>query len=227
MCERQATVKATVDCVLWQIEQTQFRTMLANLQQSTYFSFYWRYKIFVQFVETRSISNIDEWKLFLKTTAEKTAVKELLKTNPLFQTLNQFELTTLVDAMHESPLNYDSGSTAVRQGEDTTGVDEEGSDIKKGCFIIASGTCIATITENGEERVVKRYEKGEHFGELALITDAPTRRATVKCTSDCQFYYISKEKFESLVGPVKEILGRDKDKYKPFAEGDKMEPNGK
>ena len=34
----------------------------------------------------------------------------LLLTNPLFKTLNQFELTTMVDAMHEAPLSYDDGS---------------------------------------------------------------------------------------------------------------------
>lgn len=192
MCERQATVKSTIDCDLWQIEQTQFRTMLANLQQT-----------------------------------EKTAVKDLLKTNPLFQTLNQFELTTLVDAMHESPLTYSDGATVIRQGEDVTGTDEEGAEgQKKGCFIVATGTCEAMLKEGEEERVVKRYTCGEHFGELALITDEPTRRATVKCTSDCEFYYISKEKFESLVGPVKEILGRDKDKYKTFEEGEATCTNG-
>ena len=61
-------------------------------------------------------------------------------------------------------LEYKTGDFIIREGE-------EGSIL----YLIAEGTAIATKTlEAGKAPVeVKKYEKGDYFGEMALLKNEP------------------------------------------------------
>ena len=59
------------------------------------------------------------------------------------------------------------------------------------------------------------FVTGEYFGELALISGEP-RYATMKAKGVAVCVSIEKVAFESLHGPVKEILKRNADNYKKY-----------
>merc|ERR1711879_1094518 len=103
---------------------------------------------------------------------------------------------------------FDAGEDIITQGE-------SGDKF----FIIEDGTCSAFIKGESGEKEVKKYEKqGEYFGELALLTDNP-RKASIRATGEgCSVLALSKEDFTSILGPIKDILRKDADKYPQYAE---------
>jgi CRP-like cAMP-binding protein len=89
-------------------------------------------------------------------------VIEQLQRVPLFSDLNQRQLKRVSRDFRDR--GFKAGTSIVRQGE-MSGV---------GFFIISEGE--ASVIVDGRE--VARLGPGEHFGELALISEA-TRTATV------------------------------------------------
>lgn len=75
-------------------------------------------------------------------------------------------------------------------------------------YILESGDAKATITTDGDTGVLAKHytQPGDYFGELALILASP-RKATV-CAGDqgCVVLYVSKEKFDRVLGPIKHRL---------------------
>ena len=63
-----------------------------------------------------------------------------------------------------------------------------------GFFIIRDGEAIVTV--GGNE--VRRLHAGDHFGEIALITEGP-RTATVTAASSCKCYGLTPWEFRPLV----------------------------
>jgi cAMP-dependent protein kinase regulator len=124
---------------------------------------------------------------------------------PIFKALNHFELAKLADIM-ESTL-FDEGEVIIQQG--TPG----------DCFfLLEDGTCSAFIAGEQGEVMVKEYtERGDYFGELALITNE-ARKASVRATGDgCMVVSLSKEHFTNVLGPIVEILKRQADLYPQYA----------
>jgi cAMP-dependent protein kinase regulator len=61
------------------------------------------------------------------------------------------------------------------------------------------------------------YDKGEYFGELALLdSEKGTRKATVKAETDLILMSIDKEGFTRILGPIEDILKRNMSKYQKF-----------
>nr|O42794.1 RecName: Full=cAMP-dependent protein kinase regulatory subunit; Short=PKA regulatory subunit [Colletotrichum trifolii]AAC04356.1 cAMP-dependent protein kinase regulatory subunit [Colletotrichum trifolii] len=56
---------------------------------------------------------------------------------------------------------------------------------------------------------VKHYSKGDFFGELALLNDAP-RAASIVATTDVKVASLGKSAFQRLLGPVEGIMRRTK-----------------
>ena len=46
---------------------------------------------------------------------------------------------------------------------------------------------------------VKELERGDVFGEIALVTKSK-RTATIVCSSDCDFLTLTKQGFDSILG---------------------------
>ena len=87
---------------------------------------------------------------------------EVLKTVPLFGGLSQRQLKRLARDFREREIK--SGTSVMREGE-MTGIS---------FFVIVDGT--ATVSLDGTE--VRQLGPGDHFGELALISEN-VRSATV------------------------------------------------
>jgi cAMP-dependent protein kinase regulator len=125
----------------------------------------------------------------------------------LLKSLNHFELSRLADVLEQ--LLLDPDEELVRQGE------------AGNCFyILEDGEVSAFITGDFGEKEVKRYDKvGDYFGEIALLSDAP-RAATIRATGPegAAVVKLSKEDFNSLLGPIEDILREHIDQYPHYAD---------
>jgi len=120
------------------------------------------------------------------------------------KTLNHFELAKLSELMESDC--FDDGEDIITQGE-------AGDKF----FIIEDGTASAYISGPDGEKRVKSYEKGEYFGEIALLKNEP-RKATVRATGQgAVVVSLSKEDFTNMLGPIQDILNKHIDKYPQYA----------
>merc|ERR550514_1551019 len=115
---------------------------------------------------------------------------------PILKTLNHYELSRLSELM-EAEL-FETGEEVITQGE-------EGDKF----YILEEGEARAYISGESGEVEVKVYSKpGDYFGEIALLTNAP-RKATIRATMDSQIHAISKEDFDLVIGPIKNLLQKE------------------
>jgi cAMP-dependent protein kinase regulator len=119
----------------------------------------------------------------------------------ILKTLDTYERSKLGDAVKE--YNYKKDDVIIREGEE--------GDI---FFLIAEGTCIATKVLNGPEPTkVKDYQRGNYFGERALLTN-DLRAANIIVTSDtCKVLAIDRLSFQRLLGPLDTMLKRNMEEY--------------
>lgn len=80
--------------------------------------------------------------------------------------------------------------------------------------MVDQGELIATkkINDKDIEEEVMRYNKGDYFGELALIKD-DLRKATIKALVPCKLLTIERAAFKRLVGPLKSMAKEMNNKY--------------
>ena len=94
----------------------------------------------------------------------------LLKSSILFSNIDEKDEHTVIDAMEEkTPQN---GETVIKEGD-------KGDSL----YIVGGGEFDCYKNIDGEEKYLKTYKKGEAFGELALMYNAP-RAATIVCKGD-------------------------------------------
>jgi len=119
----------------------------------------------------------------------------------LFKSLSKEELAKIVDAVKQR--EYKDGEYMFRQGD-------EGEDF----FIIAKGNVTVMKSQiSGAAAVpVAQLGAGKFFGELALSMNQP-RAASVFANGDCSCFTLDRGSFERLLGPVSEVLGREKALY--------------
>lgn len=124
----------------------------------------------------------------------------------LLQPLNHFELSRLSEMM-ESEL-FDAGEDIVVQGQ-------PGDKF----YILEDGTAAAyMLGPDGEVKVKDYLNKGEYFGEIALMINEP-RRATVRASgSGASVISVSKEDFNNVLGPIQDRLLSQIDRYPQYIE---------
>ena len=106
----------------------------------------------------------------------------LLRTVPIFSALRESELNQLGKAMthHE----YAPGDIVVDAG-----------DLGDALYVIAEGTVEVVLKGGaGEQIVLSRLGRGEHFGEMSLI-DGSRRSATVRAIGSCDMLRLDQESF--------------------------------
>ncbi|HVN81523.1 MAG TPA: cyclic nucleotide-binding domain-containing protein, partial [Terriglobia bacterium] len=110
---------------------------------------------------------------------------ELLKSTRLFDEYSDRELDSICqELLHE---HYIAGDIILREG-----------DVGDRLHIIVSGSVrVYTHDKNGEEIVLARLERGNHFGEQALLTANPLRRnASVCALTDVETVSLSHAAFQ-------------------------------
>jgi CRP-like cAMP-binding protein len=110
----------------------------------------------------------------------------LLQRMPLFATMDEAEITLLCSRLREE--HYSPGQVIIRQGE-------RGDRF----YIIKRGHVEVTVRdERGVSEVVNQLGRGDCFGELALLRDAP-RNATCRATLPTEILSLSRQDFDRLV----------------------------
>jgi cAMP-dependent protein kinase regulator len=129
---------------------------------------------------------------------------------PLLSTLTPYERSKIADALETK--KYPPGTTIIQEG-----------DVGESFFLLESGE--ALVFKRGIDSAVKQYKKGDYFGELALLNDAP-RAASVISETEVKVATLGKNGFQRLLGPVEGIMRRN-DPSKAGFEGDNVDPLSK
>lgn len=118
-----------------------------------------------------------------------------LNTVPILQALNHYELAKLSDLLQNDL--YEEGETIIREGDDGDKF-----------FILEIGElqCFIALADGDEEQVAS-YSPGDYFGEVALLdSQCSKRKATVRASKDSSVYWVCREDFDDVVGPIKATL---------------------
>jgi len=110
----------------------------------------------------------------------------MLENITLFSGLNPSELEILEN--HMVTRNFQKNTVIINEGDEASSL-----------FIILSGAVRVFLSNpDGKEIIINTQRAGEHFGELALLDDAP-RSASVMTTEKSAIGVISKTDFRSLL----------------------------
>eukprot|EP00928_Gymnodinium_smaydae_P034477 TRINITY_DN24415_c0_g1_i1.p1 TRINITY_DN24415_c0_g1~~TRINITY_DN24415_c0_g1_i1.p1 ORF type:complete len:406 (+),score=132.02 TRINITY_DN24415_c0_g1_i1:92-1309(+) len=120
---------------------------------------------------------------------KRTRYDNFLSKVPLLQGMDAYERSQLADALKVE--NFTKDQAIVTAGEAGTKF-----------YILEEGSAVAT--KGGEE--VMTYNRGDYFGELALIQNKP-RAATVVAKSDCTMLSIDSGSFKRLLN-IDDLLSR-------------------
>lgn len=133
-------------------------------------------------------------RILMDSTFERRRMYEkFLEEVPLLSSLTAYERSKIADALetHKFPAN----TVLIQEG-----------DVGEAFYLLESGT--AEVFKEGEEGPLANYKKGDYFGELALLNDAP-RAASVVSTSEVKVATLGKDGFQRLLGPVAAIMRRN------------------
>ncbi|EDN94662.1 hypothetical protein SS1G_10536 [Sclerotinia sclerotiorum 1980 UF-70] len=120
--------------------------------------------------------------------------ESFLEEVPLLSTLTRYERSKIADALETQ--KYPPGTSIITEG-----------DAGEAFYLLESGE--AEAYKHGVENPVKLYHKGDYFGELALLNDAP-RAASVISKTEVKVATLGKNGFQRLLGPVESIMRRTK-----------------
>jgi CRP/FNR family transcriptional regulator, cyclic AMP receptor protein len=134
----------------------------------------------------KSIIHSSFWANFFNPPAEKTDLKILLKSVPVFSDLSKKDLSLLLEIAHLR--NYLAGEYIFYQGDPGIGL-----------HIIRDGEVIVQRSDDqGHTLQLAFLERGDFFGELALV-DGAKRSASAIAKKDSQIAVIFKPDIDEFV----------------------------
>ena len=116
--------------------------------------------------------------------------------------MDDYERFSISEAFIES--SFKAGEHIIKQGE-------SGKDM----FFLVEGDAYASITVDGADKEVKKYKKGDYFGDLALLKGEP-RAASIIARTDIEVVSVDRHSFKRMLGPLDHILKRNMDLYTKF-----------
>ena len=133
-----------------------------------------------------------------KSDAQKKTIESKCMQSFIFNSLEDKELTTVIDAFEEK--KYKAGEVVIKQGD-------EGDVI----YLVDTGEldCEKVFKAGDPPTYLKTYKPGESFGELALLYNAP-RAATIKAKTDCLLWALDRQCFNNI---VKDAAMKKREKY--------------
>ncbi|XP_066488175.1 cGMP-dependent protein kinase 2 isoform X4 [Tiliqua scincoides] len=120
--------------------------------------------------------------------------RSFLRSVSLLKNLPEDKLTKIIDCLEVE--YYDKGDYVIREGE-------EGSTF----FVISRGKVKVTQTAEGQAQpqLIKTLQKGDYFGEKALISDDVRSANIIADENDVECLVIDRETFNQTVGTFEEL----------------------
>jgi cAMP-dependent protein kinase regulator len=132
--------------------------------------------------------------LMESTFARRRMYESFLEEVPLLSSLTPYERSKIADALETR--KFSSGEVIIKEG-----------DSGDSFYLLESGEADAYKGDTSNK--VLHYKKGDFFGELALLNDAP-RAASVVASTEVKVATLGKSAFQRLLGPVEGFLRRTK-----------------
>uniref|UniRef100_A0A670JBP9 cAMP-dependent protein kinase type II-alpha regulatory subunit n=1 Tax=Podarcis muralis TaxID=64176 RepID=A0A670JBP9_PODMU len=142
-------------------------------------------------------------RIIVKNNARKRKTYELfIESVPILKSLEPSERMKIVDVIGEK--TFKDGERIIAQGDkaDSFYIVESG-EVK---ILIKSKT--VTGKDANQEVEIARCEKGQYFGELALVTNKP-RAASAYAVGEVKCLVMDVQAFERLLGPCMDIMKRN------------------
>ncbi|KAK4995846.1 hypothetical protein LTR66_004414 [Elasticomyces elasticus] len=121
--------------------------------------------------------------------------EDFLNGVPLLASLTAYERSKIADALET--VKYPANKTIIREG-----------DVGDRFYILEDGAAEVFKAGTNNNLPLKTYQRGDYFGELALLDDKP-RAASVVSKTDVKVAMLGKAGFQRLLGPVEGIMRRD------------------
>lgn len=132
-------------------------------------------------------------RILMENTFKKRRMYEsFLEEVSLLSSLVAYERSKIADALDTT--QFEEGETIIKEG-----------DPGDRFYIMEQGQANVVREDQG---VLRSLTKGDYFGELALLNDAP-RAASVIAQSKVKVAFLDKDGFQRLLGPVVEIMRRN------------------
>jgi len=133
-------------------------------------------------------------RILMNTAFERRRMYEgFLSEVPLLESLTPYERSKIADALET--VKYKAGENIITEGEPG-----------ENFYILEDG--VAEVYRKDTEGCVKTYGKGDYFGELALLNNAP-RAASVIAKTNSKAAQLGKDGFDRLLGTVEGIMRRN------------------
>ena len=128
-----------------------------------------------------------EARVLQKTAEQKQRIMDRLSQAFMFASLEPKEKEIVVNAMEEKHIK--AGEWIIKQGED-------GNEL----YVLHEGKleCFKQFKKGEDAKMVKTYNPGESFGELALLYNAP-RAASIKAVTDAVMFALDRPTFNNIV----------------------------
>ncbi|KAL8671880.1 MAG: hypothetical protein Q9168_003633 [Polycauliona sp. 1 TL-2023] len=119
--------------------------------------------------------------------------ESFLEEVPLLSSLTKYERNRIADALETQ--KFSDGQVIIQEG-----------DKGEAFFMVEQGEAEVFKKDAGGQ-AIKQYQKGDYFGELALLDDKP-RAASVLAKGECKVATLGKDGFQRLLGSVEAIMRR-------------------
>ncbi|XP_062542798.1 cAMP-dependent protein kinase type II regulatory subunit isoform X1 [Armigeres subalbatus] len=140
-------------------------------------------------------------RILLKSAFRKRKMYEaLLDAVPMLKTLQSYERMNLADAL--IPKTFAKGERIIKQG-----------DAADGMYFIEDGKVSIRIQQDAGEVEISNLEKGQYFGELALVTHRP-RAASAYAADNVKVAFLQTDCFERLLGKLLDVMLREMKHYR-------------
>jgi cAMP-dependent protein kinase regulator len=125
--------------------------------------------------------------------AKRRMYESFLSEVPLLATLKPYEKSKIADALET--VSFKAGDVIIKEGEPG-----------ENFYLLEDGA--AEVFKSGTEQSVKTYGKGDYFGELALLNNAPRAASVIAKSETAKVAKLGKDGFTRLLGSLEGIMRR-------------------